>query len=404
MDDDADAREVLRHRRLQAPEERRLVIDPALEEHRLLPRELGVAGVAAVEHLAVVERGAVERLGDRRVVEGVVELRALAVEGAQARLRSVEGRLRLEVVHRGEAQPDGAELGVGAHLRRVALDVPAVDVEAVAHVGRNPARGRVRVHEQAELLEDGEVVLGPSTGEPDPSRRTVMPVTYEGSTVGELQVDGELSEDLSLDAFLQQAQQYDEGGQGLERVRRPELGLGVAVHQLQILDGIFDVDDAARTVLDVGRAAFHQLLELALGLVGGVLGVVARLGELAHRLHDHSHGLGQRIPDLRVADLDHGRDATCQVASPDLHHRGAVQWGGGPELHLDVLGRALPDQEVMCPLEILDDRFVHLFARHSKRSAVGQAGQRDHGDVRRTAADIDVQHDAADFFRMRHCA
>jgi hypothetical protein len=39
--------------------------------------------------------------------------------------------------------------------------------------------------------ESGELVLGPEAGIPDETRRTQVPVLFEGSEVGELWVDGE---------------------------------------------------------------------------------------------------------------------------------------------------------------------------------------------------------------------
>jgi putative methionine-R-sulfoxide reductase with GAF domain len=41
------------------------------------------------------------------------------------------------------------------------------------------------------FLEQGELVLGPSEGEPDEPRRTRVPVVYQGARVGELWVDGD---------------------------------------------------------------------------------------------------------------------------------------------------------------------------------------------------------------------
>jgi hypothetical protein len=41
--------------------------------------------------------------------------------------------------------------------------------------------------------ERGHLVPGPSTGEPDESRRVRIPVSYRGERVGELAVDGEAS-------------------------------------------------------------------------------------------------------------------------------------------------------------------------------------------------------------------
>jgi hypothetical protein len=41
------------------------------------------------------------------------------------------------------------------------------------------------------FLEEGELALGPSAGEPDESKRVRVPVAFQGSPVGELWVDGE---------------------------------------------------------------------------------------------------------------------------------------------------------------------------------------------------------------------
>jgi putative methionine-R-sulfoxide reductase with GAF domain len=41
------------------------------------------------------------------------------------------------------------------------------------------------------FLEEGDFVLGPAAGEPDETRRTRVPIAYQGDPVGELWVDGE---------------------------------------------------------------------------------------------------------------------------------------------------------------------------------------------------------------------
>jgi hypothetical protein len=41
------------------------------------------------------------------------------------------------------------------------------------------------------FLDEGQLTVGPEAGEADESRRTQLPVTYQGSQVGELWVDGE---------------------------------------------------------------------------------------------------------------------------------------------------------------------------------------------------------------------
>jgi hypothetical protein len=41
------------------------------------------------------------------------------------------------------------------------------------------------------FFEGGELVLGPSAGEHDESRRTRVPISYEDDPVGELRIDGD---------------------------------------------------------------------------------------------------------------------------------------------------------------------------------------------------------------------
>lgn len=68
--------------------------------------------------------------------------------------------------------------------------------------------------------EEGELVLGPEAGHPDPSSRTRVPVVYEDAEVGELWVDGGADH-----SFLQQVARlvsphvligWDTGGQRWE--------------------------------------------------------------------------------------------------------------------------------------------------------------------------------------------
>ena len=45
------------------------------------------------------------------------------------------------------------------------------------------------------FAESGELTIGPSSGDEDERRRTSTPISFEGSTVGELRVDGEIPAD-----------------------------------------------------------------------------------------------------------------------------------------------------------------------------------------------------------------
>jgi hypothetical protein len=55
---------------------------------------------------------------------------------------------------------------------------------------------------EVAFLEEGELVAGPHAGAPDVERRTTVPVTYQGSQVGALRVDGDA--DASLLARIAQ--------------------------------------------------------------------------------------------------------------------------------------------------------------------------------------------------------
>jgi hypothetical protein len=43
------------------------------------------------------------------------------------------------------------------------------------------------------FVEDGELVLGPSSGEVDESRRQTVPVNWKGERIAELAVDGDVA-------------------------------------------------------------------------------------------------------------------------------------------------------------------------------------------------------------------
>ncbi len=49
---------------------------------------------------------------------------------------------------------------------------------------------------EVAFLEEGTLVVGPNAGDPDEERRMRVPVTYQGSQVGELRVDGDADASL----------------------------------------------------------------------------------------------------------------------------------------------------------------------------------------------------------------
>jgi hypothetical protein len=71
-----------------------------------------------------------------------------------------------------------------------------------------------------EFLEAGELVLGPSAGSPDETRRRVTAIAYRGEPVGELVVDGDAEESF-LDQVATLISEYvllgwDTGGSAWE--------------------------------------------------------------------------------------------------------------------------------------------------------------------------------------------
>jgi hypothetical protein len=58
------------------------------------------------------------------------------------------------------------------------------------------------------------------------------------------------------------------------------------------------------------------------------------------------------------------------------------------DLDLDLLRRPFPDEEVVPPLDVLDDRLVHLVRGDADRLRVDDAGERDDRHVGRSAADV----------------
>ena len=100
-------------------------------------------------------------------------------------------------------------------------------------------------------------------------------------------------------------------------------------------------------------------------------------------------GLVERAPDLLGAEDDRLRQAGEHVAAPDLGLHLLLQVEGGADLELDLLGRLLPDQELVLGLDVADDRLVHLVAAHAEALRDDDPAEADHGDLRGAAADVD---------------
>ena len=70
------------------------------------------------------------------------------------------------------------------------------------------------------FVEDGELVLGPESGEPDEAHRTTVPVTWKGERVAELAADGDVDraqlEQVAAEIADQCLVGWDTGGQAWE--------------------------------------------------------------------------------------------------------------------------------------------------------------------------------------------
>src|SRR5215218_3455494 len=83
------------------------------------------------------------------------------------------------------------------------------------------------------------------------------------------------------------------------------------------------------------------------------------------------------------------RDAGDEVASLHFHLALLTHGRGAADLDLDLLGRRLADEQVVVLAHELHDRHVELVATCADRRVAHDARQRDHGDLRRAAADVD---------------
>src|SRR6059058_3219823 len=75
-----------------------------------------------------------------------------------------------------------------------------------------------------------------------------------------------------------------------------------------------------------------------------------------HGLDDLVDGLEQRVSDLLVRDLDGLRHTGHEVAALDLHGLELRAGIGRADGDLDQLGGPLADEQVVLPLDVLDDR------------------------------------------------
>jgi len=113
---------------------------------------------------------------------------------------------------------------------------------------------------------------------------------------------------------------------------------------------------------DERAAAGHD--EAAVHEVGGKFGRAALEGA-AHSVHDGGDGVVERLANFLRGDVDGLGQAGHGIAAFDLHREFLVERVGGTDAHLDFLGRALADEEIVGALHVTDDGVVELIAGHA---------------------------------------
>ena len=113
-----------------------------------------------------------------------------------------------------------------------------------------------------------------------------------------------------------------------------------------------------------------------------------------HRADDVDQDARQRFAHVRVRHLDGLGEPRDQVAPADQER--ALIGRGERRAHrdLDVLRGPLADDQAHGSPHVLHDRVVHLIAPDAHAGRRDHTAERDHGDLRRAAADVD-DHGAA---------
>ena len=101
--------------------------------------------------------------------------------------------------------------------------------------------------------------------------------------------------------------------------------------------------------------------------------------------------LGDGLPDVLRRDFEGLGYAPDQVPPLDLQVELllVLERVGRPDADLDVFRRALPDEQVILPLDVLDDGLVDPVARDPDGIAVDNAGEADDRHFGGAAAYID---------------
>ena len=109
---------------------------------------------------------------------------------------------------------------------------------------------------------------------------------------------------------------------------------------------------------------------------GGVLSSVSLIASMICLT-----GVLERVANLLAGEDDRLREAGEHVAPAHLGLSLLHERMRGADLELDLLGRLLPDHQLVLALDVVDDRLVHLVAADSQRLGDDDSAERDDGDL-----------------------
>lgn len=114
------------------------------------------------------------------------------------------------------------------------------------------------------------------------------------------------------------------------------------------------------------------------------------LQDVPHPLEDLAQGLLEGLHDVLGGDLGGAGKAGEEVPAPDLGHLLLLPGEelGPAQPDLELLGGALPDEEVVLLADVEDDGLVHLVPGDAETLRAHDPAQGDDGDVRGAAPDV----------------
>ena len=106
------------------------------------------------------------------------------------------------------------------------------------------------------------------------------------------------------------------------------------------------------------------------------------------RIHDIAERLIERFAHLLRGDHDILRQTVQQISAADFHFADGRLRKCRADADLDRFRRPLADQQAVLFADVVDDRLIERITADADRLCGDNAAHRDHGDLRRAAADV----------------